>query len=223
MDTRKRVGRPPKAPEPGDARISMSLRVSPEIKRRLDQAAAVSGRSLSQEAEMRLEQSFRDQALLSQLLELAFGRQLAGVLVTAGHAMRYASRDVDWFDRWAGGVSGTDWSWTKNPWAFDEMVRAMNDAIAPLRPEGEPIPPSPPMDWDAQTRDRAIREYGMRRAYGALVGIWGAENRNLPADPLSVQARELLGEDLARRIDAWVEREIVLPGLNPNTKQNDRP
>ncbi len=49
----KKVGRPPAN------RVALSLRVSPEVKQRLDDLAEKSGRSISQEAELRLEQSFR--------------------------------------------------------------------------------------------------------------------------------------------------------------------
>jgi hypothetical protein len=50
-------GRPRREPEPGE-RVSLGLRVTPDMKRRLDEAAAKSGRSQSQEAELRLERSF---------------------------------------------------------------------------------------------------------------------------------------------------------------------
>jgi len=50
-------GRPAKGCEPGP-RVPLSLRVTPEAKRRLDAAATLSGRSQSQEAEIRIEQTF---------------------------------------------------------------------------------------------------------------------------------------------------------------------
>lgn len=56
------MGRPVKAAVPG-VRNSLGLRVTAELKRKLDKAAALSGRSQSQEAEMRLEQSFRGDRL----------------------------------------------------------------------------------------------------------------------------------------------------------------
>src|SRR5262245_29627182 len=53
-----RRGRPLKAPTPGQ-RVGLSLRITPETKARLEKAANRSGRSLSQEAELRLELSFQ--------------------------------------------------------------------------------------------------------------------------------------------------------------------
>ena len=53
------MGRPTKEPK-AEGRVSLGLRVTPEAKRKLDHAARKSGRSQSQEAEFRIEQSFRD-------------------------------------------------------------------------------------------------------------------------------------------------------------------
>jgi predicted HicB family RNase H-like nuclease len=59
----KRLGRPPKPPISGQ-RVSLGLRVSPELKRALGAAAKASGRSLSQEAELRLENSLKSDSSL---------------------------------------------------------------------------------------------------------------------------------------------------------------
>ncbi|RWD33364.1 MAG: hypothetical protein EOS22_01040 [Mesorhizobium sp.] len=60
----KKRGRPTKAPTPGE-RVSLGLRVTAEMKERLDAEAAKNGRSQSQEAEYRLERSFGDERLFS--------------------------------------------------------------------------------------------------------------------------------------------------------------
>ena len=54
---RRRIGRPTKKPKAGE-RVPLGLRVTAEIKRKLDAAAEDAGRSQSQEAELRLERSF---------------------------------------------------------------------------------------------------------------------------------------------------------------------
>lgn len=53
----KRTGRPLNQPEPG-RRVSLGLKVTAEMKRRIDDAARRNGRTQSQEAEARLEQAF---------------------------------------------------------------------------------------------------------------------------------------------------------------------
>jgi hypothetical protein len=75
----KRIGRPTKKPKTGE-RVSLGLRVTAETKQRLDAAAAMSGRSQSQEAEMRLERSFERQDLMTEALTLAFGEAIGGLL-----------------------------------------------------------------------------------------------------------------------------------------------
>jgi hypothetical protein len=56
----KRIGRPTKPPVEGE-RVPLGLRVTAEAKRKLEEAAIKSGRSISQEAELRIERSFDDE------------------------------------------------------------------------------------------------------------------------------------------------------------------
>jgi hypothetical protein len=53
---KKRIGRPTKPPKEGE-RVSLGLRVTAAVKRSLEAAAIKNGRSISQEAELRLEHS----------------------------------------------------------------------------------------------------------------------------------------------------------------------
>ena len=64
---KKRMGRPTKAPVEGE-RVSLGLRVTADIKRRLEEAAVKKGRSLSQESEFRLEHSFDTELMLLEAL-----------------------------------------------------------------------------------------------------------------------------------------------------------
>ena len=69
-----RIGRPTKDPVDGE-RVQLGTRVTAGIKRRLDMASVESGRSLSQETEMRLEQSFLP---VMTLRDWFAGQMLAG-------------------------------------------------------------------------------------------------------------------------------------------------
>jgi hypothetical protein len=84
--TTKRIGRPTKPPKPGE-RVTLGLRVTPEVKEKLQLAAVGKGRSLSQEAEFRLERSFETESLLPDVLTLAYGQRLAAVLAKIGQRM----------------------------------------------------------------------------------------------------------------------------------------
>lgn len=83
-------GRPFAKPKAGGAghprpkRVMLGLRVTPEIKQQLDDAAQRSGRSQSQEAELRLERSFDRQGLLQEVLELSYGPEVAAELIKIG-------------------------------------------------------------------------------------------------------------------------------------------
>src|SRR5437868_12650617 len=81
----RRVGRPrTRSDGPGDY---VGFRAPRELKERLEAAASRNGRSLSTEAQIRLERSFEKQSLLSEALELAYGPRLAGVLFLLGELM----------------------------------------------------------------------------------------------------------------------------------------
>src|SRR4051794_5884686 len=89
---KNRGGRPKRKLSPGE-RVPLGLRVQPEIKNELDSAAVKSGRSQSQEAEFRLEQSFRTQSILNEALALRYGPELAGILRLVGDAIAEAGPD----------------------------------------------------------------------------------------------------------------------------------
>lgn len=61
-----RRGRPSREYLPSE-RVPMSFRVRPEMKNMMDNAAGANGRSVSQEVEMRLENSFHEDRVLAAL------------------------------------------------------------------------------------------------------------------------------------------------------------
>jgi hypothetical protein len=95
--TNRLPGRPRKPGIPGQ-RSKLGLMVTGEIKDRLDGIARANGRTQSQEAEVRIENSFRGEGMLLEFLDLAFGPKDAGVLLMLGVTMTQAAlRDrADW-------------------------------------------------------------------------------------------------------------------------------
>ena len=79
---RKRIGRPTKKPKPGE-RVPLGLRVTADMKKRLEKAAIKSGRSISQEAELRLERSLD----VSRHLVIAQGDLWSPVLIQKGNLL----------------------------------------------------------------------------------------------------------------------------------------
>jgi predicted transcriptional regulator len=98
--TEKR-GRRPQTAGPGE-RMSLGLKVIPEIKNRLDAFARATGRTQSQEAEARIEQSFRDADYLDQAMALACGADNAGLLSLIGEVLRIVTPHGEWLDSDAG-------------------------------------------------------------------------------------------------------------------------
>ena len=138
MEESKRIGRPIKVAVPGK-RVSLGLKVTSDIKKRLDNAAREWAHQ-SQEAEARLERSFDHQDLLPQVLGLAYGRQLAAVLLMLGDAMKATGESAGFSAtavRPSPMVEGTQ-KWFDIPYAYDQAVRAADSILEALRPAGDP-------------------------------------------------------------------------------------
>src|SRR3954447_21848935 len=67
MEAQRRAGRPTTAAKEGE-KATLGIRAAPKLKGQLIEASNVSGRSLSAEAELRLEQSFIVERLISTSL-----------------------------------------------------------------------------------------------------------------------------------------------------------
>ena len=130
---RRRAGRPTTEGREGE-KSTLGIRASATLKARLQEAADRNGRSLSQEAEIRLEQSFRDDDLLPQLMAGAYGRQLAAMLMVMGAAMSDVGRVVA-----ATEVKTPNWleDWFNNPFTFDQAARAAHIVLQSFAPDGD--------------------------------------------------------------------------------------
>src|SRR5215831_18446747 len=110
----RRGGWPKRKPAPGE-RVPLSFRLTPESKGRIDRAAAASGRSISQEVELRIDLSFRDIDAFDRAIEIGHGRQIAGLLMLFGRVMRDVGAHA------AHRSTGTvDSNWLTDPFAFDQ-------------------------------------------------------------------------------------------------------
>jgi hypothetical protein len=132
-----RTGRPLKRAAPG-TRASLGLKVTGEIKERLDAAAQANGRTQSQEAEVRLEQSFRNEDLLPQILDAVYGRETAGLLLLLGRCIKDASNHAAFSE--AHSLEAVE-KWMDHPWAFQQTVEAVQLVLETLRPVGTSEPP----------------------------------------------------------------------------------
>jgi hypothetical protein len=75
--------------EPGETnRVPVGFRISPTLRRQLEEAANKTGRSLSQEAEHRLEMTFETDGVVREALALAYGEEIARSMFTFADTLR---------------------------------------------------------------------------------------------------------------------------------------
>lgn len=112
--------------------VDLKVRMKESLRGQIENAAREKGVSLNAEAASRLEQSF-DYRPLHAAIELAFGRELGGILLLIGQSMAM-SRDLPkFFD-----VHGSE------PWTYDQMSKAAEFILETFRPPEAIIEPTPP-------------------------------------------------------------------------------
>lgn len=199
IEKRKHRGRPTEATTPGE-KTTLSLRVAADLKERLNDAAKASDRPLSKEAEMRLEQSFRDQRLMIDALVLVYGKPLAGLILTLADQLKMTGRAVAF--KYTHTLEGAD-AWLDNPNAYDQAVRDVAEIMERLRPAGEILPPKSvtiPGAPDIQGMLNAAMATGY--ASGHLATITGEIEAGGATGESATVKRELLGYLVDRaRID----------------------
>jgi hypothetical protein len=117
------------------ATVNITLRVKEGLRDSLEKAARAHGVSLNTEIADRLEHARDRQSLLMEVLTLAYGRELAGILVLVGAAMTVAGQLQ------AGG------DWTADPHAYDDAVLEAARVLEALRPGGAPPKVVDQMVW----------------------------------------------------------------------------
>jgi hypothetical protein len=117
----KRRGRP-SLPKGEGKRHAIGLRATADLRRKLEEGARQSGRSLSQEAELRLENSFRDDDRITE----SFGGDLTFKIMRALAAVVPVMNSL----------RGADW--LSDPVVFDDVVRQWGLALSKLRPQKFP-------------------------------------------------------------------------------------
>ena len=150
-----RPGRPSREPAEGE-RVGLSLRVTPRTKRALDAAAENNGKSLSQEAEARIDQTFRDERLLPQTLDLAYGPRNSGLLFLIGWlTKRVAEISSGPPNR---GISAASPDWMTDPWARHQVAEAIRMVADELDPHPDDVAvPAGIAEWPTDHERRAIR------------------------------------------------------------------
>jgi hypothetical protein len=202
----KRRGRPAVVVEPGE-RQALGLRVTADIKNRLDAAARATGRTQSQEAELRIAATFAEEDRLAETLDLAFrDSALVALVLLIAEAADMA--------RFATETQAPARKWADDPGAYAVLEAAAHRVLAAMRP------PGPLSDNEA----RAAREQGRRWAdyridvIGELANFFAAypmtaEERARRGSPLDRAIIARLGPELLDRLRNHVLEKIGNPGL----------
>jgi hypothetical protein len=137
--SQKHAGRPATAPKE-QKKATLGIRASPDLKRRLLAAGDHNDRSLSAEAEIRLESTFADQDALTRALRLAWrGRPNSGVAALLGETLSAATR-------WSETLGEGDWH--EDGDAFAAVEATMLEILERLRPK----------HWGSRDEER-VRDY----------------------------------------------------------------
>jgi TraY domain len=71
-----------------EKRMGVGFRITPSLRKMLENAASKNGRSLSQEMEFRLEMTFRSDGVVREALTLAYGEDVAGDMFNVADTAR---------------------------------------------------------------------------------------------------------------------------------------
>ena len=183
-----RAGRPARELRPGE-RVPMSFRVPPELKRRMDEAARESGRSVAQEIEQRLDKSFERGPLLDEALLLAFDEGLAGILLIVGTVMREAALSRMHQKR----EDAVGKSWLAEPDAYAAAVKAASVCLAEFKPEGS-VGSDPQSTGERFARARIFDVVNQGAPYPVGRRQWIDRTRRLLGPELMAQSKWMRDE-----------------------------
>jgi hypothetical protein len=184
-------------------RIPLSMRITPEIRERLVAEAEARGRSITQEAELRLEASFDEQRHLLRALAAIFGDRPAGLLLEIGLVLDELARH-----RPFGADPFTPQpDWIEDPFLYDQAIKAVVRLLERGRPPGETEPPK----TDYAVNPAFGPQPDLERHLAMLAQIDRAPGRaaadgvlsQLPQSLAHIHrvARDLLGPDFMKRLE----------------------
>jgi plasmid stability protein len=192
-------GRPAK-PEGERKRGILAMRIRDEMKATLSRRAAANRRSVSEEAEALLEQALQTPAVLDQALDLAFGRQVSGLILALARLIREVSNYASFAS-----IDGPRPAINlfSDPYVFDQAVTGITRLLEAMRPEGEISIPK---------FSHAPNMTGFWRLFGVIFA--GNVLHSIMHDPQppeieewAAPIREKLGVQVVHRIQEFIMRE----------------
>jgi|HubBroStandDraft_4_1064222.scaffolds.fasta_scaffold169073_2 hypothetical protein len=191
MNQTKRRGRP----RVKRRRIMMALRVTPELHDRILARVDVTGRSITQEMELLIEQSLRDEDRAELFHDAVYGRQTAGLLEAFGRTIRdtiiLASSSP---------ASPMQSDWLSDPRVFASVEAAVANIFDRLRPAGDGVQVSRPDPFGPSPVGPGVAD-------GILQDIaYGAADSAADHARLGARLREKLGPEATQCLRAALEQ-----------------
>jgi TraY domain len=193
---KRRPGRPPTRTDEGPSE-HVGFRASKGLKEQLEAAAAASGRSLSTEAQFRLERSFAGEDSAGLWLLLAGLDHVVGHLGVVAAVISHLAA-VPAGVRTIAPADNAVSNWLRNGFAFDQACEAITLILEALRPEGDRWLPQATMAGYALPMLSALP------LLVALVRPEASDDHKLRR--LAEQMRRKLGPEIGERVLANLDK-----------------
>ena len=197
MAKKPRRGRPPLKPD-NRRSYKLSVTIREKLRRQLEESAAAEDRTLSQEVEFRIERSFDRAELIFNSMTLAYGPELAGLVILVARAMAGAGRVSR---RKESGLEFSREGWLTEPFAYEQALHAAVAVLKGLRPTGRANAPSgdPRLVESMNVLMKTSRSSSWGEWYGKnVLDALRGEGSIVNSDEWLERVKEMLGPVAAR-------------------------
>jgi hypothetical protein len=157
--------------------VQLKVRMKEPLRAQLEKAAAKRGVSLNTEATDRLQQTFLNQKVLQEALDLSFGTQISELLIIIGDVMRSTAQTVTFAARGDPSLE----IWSEDPLVFDKVVQAVEAVLNERRPTGKIMPISKEDAAKRINADNIAQEIAIKRI-NELTRSKGTHQRKIQKD-----------------------------------------
>jgi hypothetical protein len=198
-----------------DVTVEIKIRMKEPLRRAIERSAKQRGISMNAEMVDRLTQSYRNDQSLSAVFDFAYGPETAGMLMILQEVVRRTSSD----SMIMVGEKGRGVDWLSQPYAFDQVVRAVHRALDALQPPGDTSPP--------EKSHLLATKVGEFMAASVLDAVSDPENSILSLGSWAKQVSEKLGSKIVERIRETEPRKTLndllssTPSLDPQPTKSE--
>jgi hypothetical protein len=204
LDVQKQLrGRPPKPPE-SRRRNNLTIRIRDETRIALQRTANENQRSLSEEAENRLEHSMLAAESSRQIFDYAHGPFVTALLFMVAKIMH----DTGSIAGFVSGVSPSDTQkWMSNPYVFNQIAEALRLLFEAIEPQGDIGIPKLKITPPRAHANLDLEKIGANVTLGVLRMITAParDNSNGELAQWARPIRERLGPETVEQIRAYLD------------------